>query len=119
MFVSLYSRVELAKLGVEATELQKIINAFPEASSSNKWSLTDVQTAVSDAKLTWEKKKRFWGGKAQQKYHDVMCNLDAHSGVLNMLPQSNTYVSVVAGAVTTIVKVRHKCIEPCEHAVTY
>ena len=108
MFLSLYSRVELAKLGVEATELQRIISAFPEASSSNKWSLTDVQAAVIDAKRTWEKKKRLFGGKAQQKYHDVMCNLDAHSGVLNMLPQSNTYVSVVAGAVTTIVKVRHK-----------
>lgn len=34
-----------------------------------------------------------------------MCNLDAHSGVLSMIPQSNTYVSLVAGAVKTLVKV--------------
>ena len=107
MALFLHSRIELAKLGVEATELQKIINAFPEASGSNNWSLTDVQAAVTNAKQTWENKKRWFGGKSQKKYHDVMCNMNAHSGILGMLPQSNTYVSVVAGAVTTIVKVGH------------
>ena len=79
--------------------------AVPEAGRTSSWSLEDVQAAVNEAKQTWEEKKRIFAGKPQRKYHDVMCNLDAHSGILKILPQSNTYVSVVAGAVTTIVKV--------------
>ena len=90
---------------MESQELAEIIKAFPEASSGNYWSYDDVNTAVIEAQRAYEKKKRFLHGSPQKLYHDVMCNLDAHSGVLNMIPQGNTYVSVVAGAIKTLVKV--------------
>ncbi|MCJ1247880.1 hypothetical protein MMC30_005095 [Trapelia coarctata] len=95
---------DLDKLGVEVKELRKLMKAFPEAGDSNTWTYDDARSAVNESKGKWENKKRFFGGKAQKVYHDVICNLDAHSGFLSIIPQSNTYVSVVTGAVKTIVK---------------
>ena len=88
------------------------MKSFPEAGNSGTWSYDDARNAVNESKRKWESKKRFFGGKAQKTYHDVMCNLDAHSGLLSIIPQSNTYVSVVTGAVKTIVKVSG-CSPPC------
>ncbi len=97
--------MELHKLDVEAKELEKIIRFFPQADSGGKWDHEQVQEEVTRARKTYETKDRAFSGKPQKMYHDVMCNLDAHSGVLGMIPQGNTYVSVVAGAVKTLVKV--------------
>ena len=108
-----YSKVQLDRLGVEAKELQKIIKAFPGAGTGKDWGLEDVQTTVKEAKKTWEGKKRLFSGKPQKVYHDVMCNLDAHSGLLSMLPQSNDYVTLVSGAVKTVVKVNYEQKMPC------
>lgn len=90
---------------MEAKELEKIIKTFPEAGVGDTWGYDQVQAAVTQAKKAYETKNRAFSGKPQKVYHDVMCNLDAHSGVLSMVPQGNTYVSVVAGAVKTLVKV--------------
>ena len=100
------SCTQLDRLGVEAGELQKIIKAFPGVGTGKDWGLQDVQASVNEAKKLWEGKKRLFSGKPQKVYHDIMCNLDAHSGLLCMLPQSNDYVSLVAGAVKTVVKVK-------------
>ncbi|CAD6588021.1 MAG: hypothetical protein ASARMPRED_003382 [Alectoria sarmentosa] len=96
--------LELKKLDVEAKELEKIVETFPQTGVGGNWGYDDVQAAVTQAKKAYESKNRAFSGKAQKVYHDVMCNLDAHSGVLSMVPQGNTYVSVVAGAVKTLVK---------------
>ena len=81
------------------------MKAFPEAGNVSKWGYVDAQAAVTEAKKAYETKKRAFSGKPQKVYHDVMCNLDAHSGLLRIIPDGNTYVSVVAGAVKTLVKV--------------
>ena len=90
---------------MESQELAKIIKAFPKASAGSYWSFDDVNTAVIEAQKAYETKKRLLSGRPQKLYHDVMCNLDAHAGVLSMIPQGNTYVSLVAGAIKTLVKV--------------
>ncbi len=97
--------MELHKLDVEAKELEKIIRFFPHAGSGGERDHDQVQEEVTKARKAYETKDRAFSGKPQKVYHDVMCNLDAHSGVLGMIPQGNTYVSVVAGAVKTLVKV--------------
>lgn len=89
---------------MEAKELERIIKSFPQAIGDD-WGYDQVQAAVTQAQKAYETKSRAFSGKPQKVYHDVMCNLDAHSGVLSMIPQGNTYVSVVAGAVKTLVKV--------------
>lgn len=90
---------------MEAKELEKIIRYFPQAGIGGKWDYDQVQEEVTRAGRAYETKDRAFSGKPQKVYHDVMCNLDAHSGVLGMIPQGNTYISVVAGAVKTLVKV--------------
>lgn len=95
--------LELKRLDVEAKELERIIKSFPQAIGDD-WGYDQVQAAVTQAQKAYETKSRAFSGKPQKVYHDVMCNLDAHSGVLSMIPQGNTYVSVVAGAVKTLVK---------------
>ncbi len=90
---------------MEAKELEKIIRHFPQADTGGKWDYDQVQEEVMKAGKAYETKDRAFSGKPQKVYHDVMCNLDAHSGVLAMIPQGNTYVSIVAGAVKTLVKV--------------
>ena len=90
---------------MESQELAKIIKAYPEAGTSSYWTFDDFNTVVLEAQQAYETKKRTLSGKPQKVYHDVMCNLDAHSGVLSMIPQGNTYLSVVAGAIRTLVKV--------------
>ncbi|KAL9039294.1 MAG: hypothetical protein Q9214_004935 [Letrouitia sp. 1 TL-2023] len=103
------SKVQLERLGVVAKELQKILQAFSGAGTGKDWRLKDGKETVEEARKTWEGKKRMISGKPQKINHDVMCNLDTHSGLLCMLPQSNNYVALVAGAIKTIVKasVRH------------
>ena len=90
---------------MEAKELEKVIKTFPQAGVGGDWGYDQVEAAVKQATKTYETKDRLFSGKPQKVYHDVMCNLDAHSGVLSMIPQGNTYVSVVTGAVKTLVKV--------------
>ena len=98
---------------MEAKELEKIIETFPQTGVGGNWGYDDVQAAVTQAKKAYESKNRAFSGKAQKIYHDMMCNLDAHSGVLSMVPQGNTYVSVVAGAVKTLVEVSRFGATPC------
>lgn len=90
---------------MEAKELERIIKKFPQAGIGDNWGYDQVQAAVTQAQKAYETKSRAFSGKPQKVYHDVMCNLDAHSGVLSMIPEGNTYISVVAGAVKTLVKV--------------
>ena len=90
---------------MEAKELEKIIGYFPKAGIGGTWDYDQVQEEVTKATKAYETKDRAFSGKPQKVYHGVMCNLDAHSGVLSMIPQGNTYVSIVAGAVKTLVKV--------------
>lgn len=90
---------------MEAKELKRIIKSFPEAGDGDNWGYDQVQVAVTQAQKAYETKSRAFSGKTQKMYHDVMCNLDAHAGVLSIIPQGNTYVSVVTGAVKTLVKV--------------
>ena len=95
----------VSKLIGESQELSKIIKACPDAGNGDNWTFDDVNRAVIETQKVYETKRRLLSGRPQKVYHDVMCNLDAHSGVLNMIPQSNTYVSLVAGAIKTLVKV--------------
>ena len=104
---------------MESQELARIIKTYPEAGTHSYWTFDDVSRVVLDAQQAYENKKKLLSGKPQKIYHDVMCNLDAHSGVLSMIPQGNTYLSVVAGAVKTLVKVNLcRCESELRYALT-
>ena len=44
-------------------------------------------------------------GKVQRGMHDVLSKLKVHSGLLSMLPSQEKYLSVVTGAMNTLIKV--------------
>ncbi|KAL8795189.1 MAG: hypothetical protein Q9195_002344 [Heterodermia aff. obscurata] len=85
------------KLNVESQVLAKIIEAVQEAGTGHHSTFDDVSTAVMEAQKVYETKKRLLSGRPQKVYHDVMCNLDAHAGVLSMIPQSNTMCVDIPG----------------------
>ena len=95
----------MTNLRNESTELQRVVEDFAQVDNTGLGSYLQVRNAVTDAAETWEGKRRLFLGKPQKAYHNFMCNLDAHSGLLSLLPQSNDYVTIIAGAVKTIVKV--------------
>lgn len=72
------------------------------------WS--DVETAVLTVQEYWESQAQ--GNKTSQakRWFRKMCNgLHSHKTLLDLLPKESEYVSVVAGAVTMIIKVSCSC----------
>ncbi|KAJ0124393.1 hypothetical protein J7T55_005731 [Diaporthe amygdali] len=68
-------------------------------------SWSDVDTAVSTVQEHWESQSQ--GSKTSQakKWFRKMCNgLHNHRAALDLLPKESEYVSVIAGAVTLIIK---------------
>lgn len=78
---------------------------YSKSSNDREWTYDSVKDAVEKAKGDWEGKKRLLSGKPQKYFHDIICTLEAHSGLFEIIPSSNTYVSVLTGAVKTLVKV--------------
>lgn len=75
-------------------------------------SWSDVETAVLTVQKNWESQSQ--GNKTSQakEWFRKMCNgLHSHKALLDLLPKESEYVSVIAGAVTMIIKV--SWITPC------
>lgn len=62
---------------------------------------------VADVQKTWQGKRKYGKrGKAMGYFHRLCRTLDAHSNILEVIPKGNEYVSIFAGTITTIIKVR-------------
>lgn len=71
-------------------------------------SWSDVDAAVSSVQKHWECQSQ--GNKTSQAkaWFRKMCNgLHNHKALLDLLPKESEYVSVIAGAVTMIIKVSY------------
>ena len=99
-----YSKFELQDLDIQASQLRKAIGVFNRNESDQRWTIEDLTATVNRVKTEWENKKRFRDGKVQKTYHDIVCGLDAHSSLFAIVPSSNDYVSIVAGAIRCLVK---------------
>lgn len=66
----------------------------------------DVKLAISTVQAQWEaKSKESHAARARHWVRKMCTGLNNHSAALEMLPRQNDYVSLVAGAVTMIIKV--------------
>ncbi len=71
-------------------------------------SWSDVEQAVSTVQAQWEAKTRgSYSARARDWARKMCTGLHNHSAALKMLPTDNDYVSLVAGAMTMIIKVRN------------
>ena len=70
-------------------------------------SWSDVEAAVTAVQAQWDSKSRETRAARAKTWMRRMCNgMHNHSSALKMLPSESEYVSLVAGSVTMIVKVR-------------
>lgn len=75
-------------------------------------SWSDVETAVSTVQDHWESRSQGNKTSKAKEWFRKMCNgLHNHKALLDLLPKESEYVSVIAGAVTMIIKVSqtHNC----------
>lgn len=71
-------------------------------------SWADVELAVSTVQVRWEAKtKESPTARTRHRIRKMCVGLHNHSAALDMLPTSNEYVSLIAGAVTMIIKVSY------------
>lgn len=69
-------------------------------------SWSDVETAVSTVQKHWELQSQEKMTSQAKEWFRKMCNgLHSHKALLDLLPKESEYVSVIAGAVTMIIKV--------------
>lgn len=69
-------------------------------------SWSDVETAVSTVQKHWESQVQGSQTSKAGEWFRKMCNgLHNHKALLDLLPKESEYVSVIAGAVTMIIKV--------------
>jgi hypothetical protein len=62
---------------------------------------------VTDVEKMWQnKRKEGRRGRTMNYFHRLCRTLDAHSNILEVVPKGNEYVSIFAGTITTIIKVR-------------
>jgi len=93
-------------------ELLQSMNSFqrlvPEhmRTTSLPTSWAEVELAVSEVQAQWDTKIKVTRIGQAKEWVRKMCNgMNNHSTALNMLPSGSEYVSLVAGAVTMIIKV--------------
>lgn len=81
-------------------------NLFSErlqtAFSPRSWA--EVDLAVSKVQAQWDLKKKTHAGRAKEWIRKMCNGMNNHSTALKMLPSDSEYVSLVAGAVTMIIK---------------
>jgi hypothetical protein len=105
IYFSCSSKIELRDLEIEKVKLDLAIKEFQKSNNTGDWTFDGVTAAVNDAKAQWTNKKRFWSGKPQDHFHDMMGKFDAHSNLFTIFPSENNYGSIVAGAIKSLVKV--------------
>jgi hypothetical protein len=70
-------------------------------------SLSSVHNAVQSATLLWrDKRDNTKKGKLKNMIAQVAKSCDNHSDLLSIIPKDDKYVSLIAGSLTSIVKVR-------------
>jgi hypothetical protein len=71
-------------------------------------SLSSVHNAVQSATLLWrDKRDNTRRGKLKNMLAQVTKSCDNHSDLLSIIPKDDKYVSLIAGSLSSIVKVRH------------
>jgi hypothetical protein len=71
-------------------------------------SLSSVHNAVQSATLLWrDKRDNTKRGKLKNMLAQVTKSCDNHSDLLSIIPKDDKYVSLIAGSLNSIVKVRH------------
>ena len=79
----------------------------------------DVQAAVLAVQSQWEaKSKDSHIGQAREWFRKMCNGMNNHSTALKMLPSDSEYVSLIAGSVAMIIKVRAPMAMPTEE-ITY
>lgn len=68
-------------------------------------SWSDVETAVSSVQRHWESQSQSKSSQAKEWLRNMCNGLHNHKAALDLLPKDSEYVSVIAGAITTIIKV--------------
>lgn len=74
--------------------------------------IKNLKDIVTQAGKEWETKDRFAGGKAQKYFHKFCGTLNAHSNLLDMLPNQSEYCSIFCGAIKALIQasVNHRKI---------
>lgn len=81
------------------SERQSVRNSIPD--------LPEVHNAVRSAMLTWQEKRDSTKlGKVKKVFEKVYQSCDDHSSLLSIIPNDDKYVSLIAGSLTAIAKVR-------------
>jgi hypothetical protein len=120
------SNEEAATLAVESTRLnaewEKFIQTQDAKKKGSAWggtrpaagtvTIKNLKDIVTQAGKEWETKDRFAGGKAQKYFHKFCGTLNAHSNLLDMLPNQSEYCSIFCGSIKALVQasVNHRKI---------
>jgi hypothetical protein len=89
--------------------MKRFQDLVPGAPRNNELptSWDEVRSAALDAQAGWETKMKEGRASKAREWIRKMCNgLNNHATALKMLPTETEYVSVIAGAVTMVIKVR-------------
>jgi hypothetical protein len=89
--------------------MKRFQDLVPGAPRNNELptSWDEVRSATLEAQAGWEKKLKESRASKAREWIRKMCNgLNNHATALKMLPTETEYVSVIAGAVTMVIKVR-------------
>ena len=94
---------------MEAARLDAAIQVFQGESVDvgSSMSLHNLRSLVERKKTDWDGKSRWFNGKPQEIYHDVLEKLDAHRSLLSMLPSQEKYLSILTGAINTLASVSY------------
>lgn len=117
---------EAASLAIESTRLnaewEKFILTQDAKKKGSAWggprpaagtvTITALKEVVTQAGREWENKDRFAGGKAQKYFHKFCATLNAHSNLLEMLPNQSEYCSIFCGSIKALIQasVNHRKI---------
>lgn len=100
--------IEAEKLRQQWLEFQKL-NSKEDQVEVKRYepTIAGVFSMVTDVEKAWQsKRKEGKRGRAMVYFHRLCRTLDAHSNILEVIPKGNEYVSIFAGTMTTIIKVR-------------
>lgn len=61
---------------------------------------------MKNAETTWKHQKKGAWDKGTQQFFDFVSIMDDHSYLFKFIPTGDKYVSLIAGVVTTVVKVK-------------
>lgn len=100
-------------LSVEATRLQEQWIQFQDSIPQDERidtlhsepSIDGLIKMVAIVSKAWQsKREKGKRGKAAASFHRLCASLDAHSSMLQVVPQGNQYTSLIVGTITSIVK---------------